>query len=122
MKNIFDLIFIVIMGSQVSNLLGWWGIIPVALLSGWMQGWTESSKWWVGTLSGLLLWAGLATIIHIGNEGILTEKIAKLFSLPSSWLLVAVTGFFGAVIAGLSRYVSILVRENFFSSKRPKEA
>ncbi len=113
MKNLFDLIVMILMASQLCLLIGWWGLALVALVSGLLQAWSGTKRYGLGILAGLLLFGGLSAWTQLANDGILTQRVAGIFKVDNGWLLVIVTGIFGAVIAGTSRYAGICLRELF---------
>ena len=94
--------FVAIGTFLLQMFLPWWviGIIPFVV------GYTMSRKgrqaWWAGFLGIFLLWGIHALVLHLRTDGILSDKIAELFFLPSGLLLVLVTALFGAIPAGLS--------------------
>jgi uncharacterized Tic20 family protein len=56
-----------------------------------------------GFLGIFILWALLATWIDIKNQSILSQKIAQVFPLGgSSFLLILITAFIGALVAGFA--------------------
>ena len=49
------------------------------------------------------LWGGLSFLIHIRNNGVLTQKIARLFPLNgNSFYLIMITALIGATVAGFA--------------------
>jgi len=49
-----------------------------------------------------MLWFFTAVIVDISTGSILTDKVAKIFSLPESFLLVVITAIIGGLVGGLS--------------------
>ncbi|MEL6358604.1 MAG: hypothetical protein AAFQ01_01535, partial [Bacteroidota bacterium] len=45
------------------------------------------------------------------NQGILGDRLATTFGLPDGWLLVLVTGLWGAIGAGLAAWAGQAVRQ-----------
>ena len=83
--------------------LPWWSIAIVAFLVALLI----KQKIGLASLAGFtgifLLWGGLALLIDIKNESILSHKIAQIFPLNgSAFLLVLVTAFIGALVAGFA--------------------
>src|SRR5438067_8289434 len=81
----------------------WWSIaivaFLVALLIKQQIGWASLS----GFAGIFLLWGGLALLIDVKNKMVLSHKIAQLFSLNgSSIILILVTALVGALVAGLA--------------------
>ena len=83
--------------------LPWWSIAIVAFLVAVFIkqkiGWAYLS----GFTAIYLLWAALILLINIKNQGILATKIARIFPLNgSTFYLVMLTAFIGAVVAGFA--------------------
>ncbi len=82
--------------------LPWWIIAPVAFgLSLWKS--TSARQAFLAGFSAIFfLWAAMALVIHLRNEGILTAKIAALFSLPFPSLMILVTALIGGLVGGIA--------------------
>ena len=82
---------------------GWWIIAAaafvVALLVHQRAGWAFLSGF-----SGLfILWGALAWVIDTNNQQILSKKIAEVLPLGgNSFLLILITAFIGAIVAGFA--------------------
>jgi hypothetical protein len=91
--------------------LPWWSIAIVAFLSALLM----QPKIWVGFIAGFLgiflLWAALSFWIDVNNESILSHKIAQLFPLGgSSVLLILVTAFVGGLVGGFAAMAGSSIR------------
>lgn len=94
-------------------LLPWWSLaIPCLVLGGWF-GEGRSSSFLAGFLGIGALWLAQALYIHIANEGILTTRIAELFSLPHPLLVILVTAVTGGLAGGCSALTGYLFMEIF---------
>jgi hypothetical protein len=82
--------------------LPWWSIAIVAFLVALLI----HQPIWRSFLSGFigifLLWLVLTTWIDISNNSILSTRIAQLFSLGSSFILIIITSLVGAIIGGFA--------------------
>lgn len=78
----------------------WWSVVIASLLISFIISTKGMSSFIAGFLGIGLLWFMLATIIDIRTDSILTERVAGIFSLPNSWLLVLVTSLVGAMAGG----------------------
>ena len=81
----------------------WWSIAAVAFLVALLIkqkiGWAYLS----GFAGIFLLWGVLALLIDIKNKSLLSQKMAKIFPLGgSALLLILVTAFVGALVAGFA--------------------
>jgi len=109
MRSIIDSVVIIILSYQACLLLGWWGLVPVCVVSGLLQSWSGSARHWPGMLAGAVLWGGPAIYHMLTGSKAYVQQTAELLQLPSSWLLVIVTALIGTLIAGLSRKIGVLV-------------
>ena len=72
---------------------------------------------WKAFLSGFLglflLWAGMAFLKDIGNEHILSVKVAQILPLGgSTFVLILVTGLVGGLVSGLSALTGCYLRQS----------
>lgn len=99
----------------LSFILPWWSLaIPASLLGIW-RGKTGWSSFGYGFLGIAGLWLVQAVYIHYTNEGILTTRIAELFSLPQPALVIAATIGVGGIAGGLSTLTGYFIKKVFFN-------
>lgn len=99
----------------LSFVLPWWSLAFPALILGAMLGNTGIRSFGYGALGIGGWWLIHALYIHVANDGILTSRIANLFSLPYPWLLIAITAIIGGLAGGLSTLTGYLLKHNFIS-------
>jgi len=103
MKFILSTLLIAALSFLAGLFLPWWSIaliafavtllIPQRLLPGFLSGF----------LGIFLLWAIIATWIDLKNNSILSTRIAEIFPLGgSSILLIVVTAFIGGLVGGFA--------------------
>ena len=78
----------------------WWSVVVASLLMNFIISTKGLSSFVSGFLGIGLLWFLLATIINIQTDSILTERVAGIFSLPNSLLVVLVTSLIGGLAGG----------------------
>ncbi len=78
----------------------WWSVVVASLLMNFIISTKGLSSFVSGFLGIGILWLLLATIIDIHTDSILTERVAGIFSLPNSWLLVLITSVIGGLTGG----------------------
>src|SRR5688500_4439744 len=90
--------------SFISGLfLPWWGIAIVALLVALIVHQRPGMAFLSGLLGVMVVWSGLAWIIDMKNNGVLSSKIASVIPLGgNSLLLILVTGLVGGLVAGFA--------------------
>lgn len=106
--------------SFVSGLyLPWWGIAIAAFLVSTAIPQKPAYSFLSGFLGVFLLWEVLAWWIDSKNNGILSQKIAYIFGLGgSSLLLIIITSLIGALVAGFAALAGSYFRR-LFSNPQP---
>lgn len=103
MKFLLATILTALLGFIAGMFLPWWSIAPVAFIVALFIRQSIGKSFIAGFLGIFLLWALVALWIDIKNQGILSQKIAQLFPLGgSSVLLILVTAFIGGLVGGFA--------------------
>jgi len=102
MKFIISTILILLLSFCACLYFSWWGIAIVAFIVSVLI----PQRPWIAFLSGFialfLLWGGLSFWISSNNDHILAHRVSLLiFKTESTLLLILVTAFIGALVAGL---------------------
>ncbi len=94
----------------LSLFLPWWSVFIPGLILGaaLAQSGARAFAWGFAGISGL--WLIQTLFAHIGSDGILTSRIAELFSLPSGWLVILITVILGGLIGGCTTLTGYLCR------------
>lgn len=83
--------------------LPWWSIAIIAFAVAVFIPQTTGAGFLAGFTGIFILWAVLSLWIDLKNESILSHKIAQVFPLGgSSVLLILITAFIGALVAGFA--------------------
>lgn len=93
----------------------WWSLAIPCLLFGAWKGEKGSSSFIYGFIGIGALWLLQALIIDIQNQNILSSRIADLFSLPHSSLVILLTVIIGGLAGGLSTMTGHFAKD-FFSN------
>ena len=81
----------------------WWSVAIIAFLVAVVMRQFVGRSFLSGFLGIFLLWTVVALWIDTKNEHILSQKIAQVFPLGgSSVLLILITAFIGALVAGFA--------------------
>lgn len=103
MRFFLAVILIMLLCFIAGLYLPWWSIAPVAFLVALLLGLGIGSGFLAGFLGVFLLWALLAFWIDVKNESVLSHKIAQLFPLGGSTiLLILITALVGALVGGFA--------------------
>lgn len=108
----FVSVFLIALLSFVMGLwLPWWSLAIVAFLIALLIPQHPAKSFFSAFIALFLLWAILAFWIDTKNEGLLSIKIANLLPLGGySVLLMMVTAFIGALVAGMAAMSGSLLR------------
>ncbi len=99
----------------LSFVLPWWSLAFPALILGAILGTSGARSFGYGAL-GIAGWWLIHTLyIHTANDGILTSRIADLFSLPYPWLLIVITVLIGGLAGGLATLTGYQLKRTFIS-------
>ncbi len=112
MKFIVSILLIALLSFAAGLYLGWWSLALAAFIVAALI----PQKPWKAYLSGflglLLLWGGLATMIDIKNQHILSQKLAQVLPLGGSYfLLILITALVAAIVAGFGALTGSYVRK-----------
>jgi hypothetical protein len=102
--KLFAALILTALLAFISGLyLPWWSIAIAAFLTALLVHQRGPRAFLSGFIGIFILWAFLAWWIDMKNQGILSKKIAELFHLgTSSLLLILVTALVGALVGGFA--------------------
>ncbi len=102
MKFLLAALIIALLSFVAGLYLPWWTIAIAAFITILFIPMRSGKAFLAGFSGVFILWALLAYLIDIKNEHILSGKIADLFQLGgSSLILIFVTAFIGGLVGGL---------------------
>ena len=113
MKTFLKILVIALLGWVLQLFLPWWNIMVAAFLVNaiiYSSGWTSFMS---GFWAIFLLWSLAALSIDISSNSLLSEKIAQIFQLDNSILLVLVAALIGGLAGGFSALSGSLLRNIF---------
>ena len=103
MKFFLATLLIALLSYIAGLFMPWWSIALVAFLVALLVRPSIKMGFFAGFTGIFLLWAIVALWIDIKNEHILSQKIAQLFPLGgSSVLLIIITALIGALVGGFA--------------------
>lgn len=103
MRLLLSTLLIAVLGFIAGLYLPWWSIALVAFLIAFLIPQGIGRSFLGGFLGIFLLWGLVSLWIDIKNESILSHKIAQLFPLGgSSVLLILTTAVIGGLVGGFA--------------------
>ncbi|MBX2891987.1 MAG: hypothetical protein KF734_13745 [Saprospiraceae bacterium] len=114
---IYSVLFIFALGHLCHFGLPWWGLVPVAMLAGWLFPLSAGKNFSAAFLAGALLWFVNAYLYNAENDGMLATKVGLLFQGLNAWQLLGLTGVLGGVLAGFGAMTGRYARDVFVSNR-----
>ena len=103
MRFLLCTLLITALGFLAGIFLPWWSIAIAAFVVALLIPQSPGRGFLSGFLGIFLLWAVVAAWIDLKNEGLLSSKVAALFKLgESSILLILITGIIGGLVGGFA--------------------
>lgn len=112
MKFIVSIIITALLSFSIGlfTSLPWWSFAICAFIVAL----AIHQKAWKAFLSGFIamaiLWGGLAAYYDMGNDSLLSARIAGIFSLGSSFLLILITALVAGLVGGFSALTGSYLR------------
>ncbi|MGV3529222.1 MAG: hypothetical protein ACO1OO_10035 [Flavisolibacter sp.] len=111
MRFLLAVLLIMVFSFLAGIFLPWWSLAIVAFLVALLLVQRILFSFLAGFTGIFLLWAILSFWIDLKNEHILSQKIALIFPLGgSSVLLILVTAFVGALVGGFAAMAGSSIR------------
>jgi len=101
MKFLLKILLIVVMAACLQFFLPWWSAVIASFIIGALFSKNSGfQSFMAGFLAIFILWVGYSLTIDISTQGMLTEKIARIFTINNKYILILITGLIGAIPAG----------------------
>lgn len=122
MKNtLIASLLIFLLGNLCHLGLPWWGLAIIAALVGFGVRSHAWAMFFAAFLAGFSLWYAAAWVADHDNGGLLSAKVGQLFMGLSGSELMLVSGFLGALLAGLSALSGKFARNMFETKQSPRQ-
>ena len=112
MKFIISTLLIAILSFAAGLYLGWWSLALAAFAVSALIPLKPWQAWVSGFLGLFLLWGVLAWWIDVKNQHILSQKMSQVLPAGGSvTVLILLTAFVGALVAGFAALTGSYVRK-----------
>lgn len=112
MKFIVSVVLTGLLSFAAGMYLPWWSLAVAAFIVSALIPQKPWKAWLSGFLALFLLWGVLAAWIDMKNQHILSQKMAQIFPVGGSYvLLILVTALVAAIVAGLGALTGSYVRK-----------
>jgi hypothetical protein len=91
----------------------WWWVMIVSFAFGAAAARSGGKAFRTGFFAAGLLWLGTSLFLYLSGSGLIATRMARMFGLGESWLMVLVTALIAAAAAGVSGYAGYAVRAVF---------
>ncbi|MDB5264134.1 MAG: hypothetical protein JWQ14_3417 [Adhaeribacter sp.] len=91
-------------------VLPWWILAVVAFVLAFWLAHRGGEAFWAGFGAIALGWLALSLFFHVRNDGLLTSRVATLFTLPQPWLLLLITALLGGLVGGVAALTGYFFR------------
>lgn len=115
MRFAFSILLTIILAGFAEYFFPWWTIVLAAFIIALLFQLKPGKAFLAGFLSIAILWLAWTLKIDSANQHILSQRMARLFSLPGYGWFIAVEVFIGALLGGLGAWSGSLLR---FAQKR----
>lgn len=108
------LILAILFSAFLLNLIfPWWSIVFPGLFFGYAFRKKAAFSFLGGFSALFLLWGGQALATHLGNDGILSTRIAEMLQVGSPYAVILITGILGGLVSGLATVTGSWIRSAF---------
>lgn len=112
MKFFVSILLTALLSFAIGIYIGWWSIALAAFVVAAFIRQSPGRSYLAGFLGVFLLWAGLAWWIDVKNQSILASKVATIFPLGGSvMLLILITALIGAIVGGFGALTGSFIRK-----------
>ncbi len=118
MKLIIKVMLIALLTYLSGIYFAWWGAVIVAAFISLLIPTSSFSAFVSGFIGAGIVWIVMAWKIDIESQGVLTNKVAQLFTVDDPIYLVIAAGLIGALAGGLGSLSGNSFRQIFIKKKK----
>jgi hypothetical protein len=105
------LFLLILILSLIAQLfLPWWSVAVVCFALAFWKAHRGGQAFTAGFLGVGLTWLGAALFWQVVSDGILSARVAEMFTVGSPWVLLVVTVILGGLVGGVSAVSGFFVR------------
>jgi hypothetical protein len=110
-KMIKNIILLVVLVLASSYFLPWWSTAIVAFLWGLILNPDLKQGALILFFTLFAIWIGVALYLNFNNNALLSQKMAEILKVGSSWVLIFITGIIGGLVGLLPGMAGIFLRK-----------
>ena len=100
----------------------WWWVMIVPFAYGTAAAHSGKKAFQTGFFAAGLLWLGTSFFLYLTGSGLIATRMARMFGLGKSWLMIFISGLIAAVAAGVSGYAGYALRGLFKKAGRQERS
>ncbi len=113
MQNFLYFITVFAVGLLFQLIMPWWSLaVAVLILVVFVQV-KPSPAVGLAFLAGLLVWGGFAFLLDSPNQGLMAERMGRLFGNIGRWGMLGATALIGGLLALLAAWTGVWARRLF---------
>ncbi len=89
----------------------WWWVMIVPFAHGAAAAKSGGKAFRAGFFAAGLLWFGASLYLYLTGSELVASRMAGMFGLGKSWLMIFITGLIAALAAAVSGYAGYAVRK-----------
>jgi len=97
-------LIILIASFLLQLVLPWWVIVVISFATCGLVGKTSKVSFWHPFFAIVVLWTAMALFKSLPNHNVLVSRVAVMFGLDIWWLILAITGLLGGLVAAISGF------------------
>lgn len=111
MRLVSFILAVAVAGWIGHQFMPWYAVVVAAALAGLVFRQGAGMSFLAGFIGAFLLWGVYAAYLNNANDGLLADRVGRLFGGLSPALLVVVTAVLGGLFGGLGAMLGGLGRE-----------
>lgn len=112
MRFLLSLIFTALLAYLLGIFLDWWSVALAAFIVALIYPQSAGKAFFSGFLAIFLLWGGMAAVMDVRNDHIMSTRMSQLILQSSSpYIMVLITAVLGGIVGALSALSASLLRK-----------
>lgn len=112
MKIVFKIILIAFLAFWSEQVFPWWSAVVCAAMVSALIPTRGFRAFLSGSVAIGMLWLGCSLLYSFQTDFILTERVASLFGVNSSFVMILITTLVGALAGGMGALSGNMLRQN----------
>lgn len=112
MRFLLSLIFTALLAYLLGIFIDWWSVALAAFIVALIYPQSAGKAFFSGFLAIFLLWGGMAAVMDVRNDHIMSTRMSQLIlQSPSPYMMILITAVLGGIVGALSALSASLLRK-----------